>query len=157
MEETKRPGCQGYAKEMFTLAREMMEVYQETLSPLAKKLGLPVAAIDILFMIVHNPEIETAGDVVKLRKYKPNLVSMHVDRLVQEGYLVRKADPKDRRRVLLEEGVNACSVVQEGERLLLSFRNSLLDGVSDELLEAYAEMLLIIRKNLKKMKRGDFR
>lgn len=42
----------------------------------------------------------TASDIVEVRKLKANLVSVNVDRLVQEGYLRREAVAGDRRKTL---------------------------------------------------------
>lgn len=41
-------------------------------------------------LFANNPDYKTARDIVEIRHIKANLVSVNVDRLVQEGYLVRK-------------------------------------------------------------------
>ena len=61
--------------------------------PLCQKLHLPQTAFDILMFLANNPGYQTASDVVEVRKLKANLVSVNVDRLVQEGYLVREVTP----------------------------------------------------------------
>ena len=37
--------------------------------------------------LANNPDYKTARDIVEVRHIKANLVSMNVDKLVQEGYL----------------------------------------------------------------------
>lgn len=49
----------------------------------------------------NNPQYKTAADIVKIRGIKANLVSLHVERLVQEGYLERREVPGDRRKTEL--------------------------------------------------------
>ena len=81
--------------------RKTAAAYAALCKPLCQKLHLTQTAFDILMFLANNPGYQTASDVVEMRKLKANLVSVNVDRLVQEGYLVREADPADRRRTLL--------------------------------------------------------
>ena len=81
--------------------RKTSAAYAALCKPLCQKLHLPQTAFDILMFLANNPGYQTASDVVEVRKLKANLVSVNIDRLVQEGYLVREADPGDRRRTLL--------------------------------------------------------
>ena len=81
--------------------RKTSAAYAALCKPLCQKLHLTQTAFDILMFLANNPGYQTASDVVEMRKLKANLVSVNVDRLVQEGYLVREADPADRRRTLL--------------------------------------------------------
>ena len=73
--------------------RKTSAAYAALCKPLCQKLHLPQTAFDILMFLANNPGYQTASDVVEMRKLKANLVSVNVDRLVQEGYLVREADP----------------------------------------------------------------
>ena len=75
--------------------------YNAACKPLCQELKLPQTALDILLFLVNNPEYKTASDIVEVRKLKANLVSVNVDRLVQEGYLRREAVAGDRRKTLL--------------------------------------------------------
>lgn len=49
----------------------------------------------------NNLQYKNAADIVKIRGIKANLVSIHVERLVQEGYLERREVPGDRRKTEL--------------------------------------------------------
>ena len=81
--------------------RKTAAAYAALCKPLCQKLHLTQTAFDILMFLANNPGYQTASDVVEMRKLKANLVSVNVDRLVQEGYLVREADPADRRKTLV--------------------------------------------------------
>ena len=76
----------------FTLA------YRKMCKPLCQELELPQTALDILLFLGNNPAYRTARDIVEIRRIKANLVSVHVDRLVREGYLERQQVPGDRRK-----------------------------------------------------------
>ena len=91
--------------------RKISAAYAALCKPLCQKLHLPQTAFDILMFLANNPGYQTASDVVEVRKLKANLVSVNVDRLVQEGYLVREADPGDRRRTLLRCTEKACPII----------------------------------------------
>ena len=73
--------------------RKTAAAYAALCKPLCQKLHLTQTAFDILMFLANNPGYQTASDVVEMRKLKANLVSVNVDRLVQEGYLVREAAP----------------------------------------------------------------
>ena len=53
-------------------------------------MDLPQTAFDILMFLANNPDYKTARDIVEIRQIKANLVSVNVDKLVQEGYLERQ-------------------------------------------------------------------
>ena len=67
------------------------QAYSAMCKPLCQELKLPQTAFDILMFLANNPDCTTARDIVEIRKIKANLVSVNVDRLVQEGYLERRA------------------------------------------------------------------
>ena len=64
--------------------------YSAVCKPLCQELKLPQTAFDILMFLANNPDCKTARDIVEIRKIKANLVSVNVDKLVQEGYLERR-------------------------------------------------------------------
>ena len=71
-------------------SRKLALAYNAVCKPLCRELGLSKTAFDILMFLGNNPAYKTARDVVELRCLKANLVSVNVDRLVQEGYLIRR-------------------------------------------------------------------
>ena len=70
--------------------------------------------------LANNPEYKTARDIVEIRKIKANLVSVNVDKLVNEGYLERKPVENDRRKT-----VAVCTkrpdVIERGRRIQQQF------------------------------------
>ena len=69
------------------------QAYNAVCKPLCQELGLSQTALDILLFLANNPDYKTARDIVEVRHIKANLVSMNVDKLVQEGYLERFSAP----------------------------------------------------------------
>lgn len=75
--------------------------YSAMCRPLCRELKLTQTAFDILLFLANNPGHDTASDIVELRRIKANLVSVNVNRLVEEGYLRRESIPGDRRKTRL--------------------------------------------------------
>ena len=82
-------------------ARKTALAYGALCRPLCQELGLSQTAFDILLFLANNPDCRTARDIVEVRRIKANLVSVHVDRLVRDGYLLRRPVPGDRRKTEL--------------------------------------------------------
>ena len=68
-------------------AHNFFQAYCIRCKSLCREFHMPQTAFDILMFLANNPGYNTAKDIVKLRGLKANLVSVNVDRLVQEGYL----------------------------------------------------------------------
>ena len=82
-------------------AQKINLAYNSVCKPLLHKFNLPQTAFDILMFLANNPEYTTARDIVEVRKIKANLVSVNVDRLVCDGYIIRKETKGDRRKTQL--------------------------------------------------------
>ena len=61
------------------------QAYSAMCKPLCQELKLPQTAFDILMFLYNNPEYKTARDIVEIRNIKANLVSVNVEKLVQDG------------------------------------------------------------------------
>ena len=91
--------------------------YDAVCKPLCRELGLPQTAFDILMFLANNSEYTTAGDIVNIRRIKPNLVSVNVDRLVRSGYLERRSVSGDRRKTSLLLTERAEPIVRRGREV----------------------------------------
>lgn len=81
---------------LFSHANKMTKAYHVMLTPLCKETGLPPLAMDILLFLANNPEHNTAKDICRMRGHKSGIVSVHVERLVNDGLLERQEMPGDR-------------------------------------------------------------
>ena len=106
--------------------------YSTVCKPLCQELGLPQTAFDILLFLANNPGLDTARDVCTYRGLKPGIVSFHVEKLVQEGYLLRQPAPGDRRKCRLVCTEKAGPVVQQGRELQETFFRRLARGLEPE-------------------------
>ena len=113
-------------------AEKLSKAYSETCKPLCHELNIPQTAFDILLFLANNPEYKTARDIVEIRKIKANLVSVNVDKLVNEGYLERKPVENDRRKTELVCTKKAGTVIERGRRIQQQFTANLFAGIDEE-------------------------
>ena len=129
-------------------AIKVSQAYNAVCKPLCQELKLPQTAFDILMFLANNPDCTTARDIVEIRKIKANLVSVHVDRLVQEGYLERCAVEGDRRKTRLLCTAQAQPIIDKGRALQAQFAARLLSGMSERQRQAFADAAAVINHNL---------
>ena len=135
--------------------RKLLLAYNAMCKPLCKKLGLPQTAFDILMFLGNNPEYRTARDIVEVRDIKANLVSVNVERLVQEGYLKRRSVAGDRRKTELLCTEKAKPLIKEGRAVQLAFGEKLFAQVDEETRRVFVETLDSIEKNAEEILKGE--
>lgn len=119
-------------QEMNGHARKIGMAYEMTLLPLALETDMPHTAISILLFLANNPDFATARDICEMQGLKRPNVSAHVERLVQEGYIERRAVPGDRRKDALVCTEKATKIVELGRARQIQFAEAVLDGISEE-------------------------
>ena len=129
-------------------SRKLALAYNAVCKPLCRELGLSKTAFDILMFLGNNPTYKTARDVVELRCLKANLVSVNVDRLAQEGYLVRRQAAGDRRKTELLCTDKAQPVIARGRQLQSAFFQRLFADMDDGARHAFFAAMEIMDQNL---------
>ena len=122
--------------------------YSAFCKPLCQKLHLPQTAFDILMFLANNPNYKTARDIVEVRHIKANLVSINVDKLVQEGYLERRPVASDRRKTELVCNEKAAPIIEQGHQVQSAFIARLVENLSEEQLKAFFDVMNVMSKNL---------
>ncbi len=122
--------------------------YDLLCKPLCNELGIPRSAFDILLFLANSPQCKTARDIVQKRRVKPNLVSVNVDRLVNMGYLERKAVPGDRRKVELVCTPKADEAIKRGRAIQHDFQTRMLEGVGESDLKVFRRVIDAVDDNL---------
>ncbi len=122
--------------------------YSAFCKPLCQKLHLPQTAFDILMFLANNPDYKTARDIVEVRHIKANLVSINVDKLVQEGLLERRPMTDDRRKTELVCTEKAAPIIQKGRRMQDEFIRCLISGLNEEQLRVFLDAIDVMSKNL---------
>ena len=136
------------AYQVYTAARQLLEGYTAAMQPLCRREGLAPNGVDILLFLANNPGLDTARDVCTYRGLKPGIVSFHVEKLVQEGYLERRAVAGDRRKTQLLCTEKAQPVIARGREVQERFFARLLDNTDAPTREAFFRTMEVIGKNL---------
>ena len=124
------------------------QAYNAVCKPLCQELGLSQTALDILLFLANNPDYKTARDIVEVRHIKANLVSMNVDKLVQEGYLERREVPGDRRKTELICTEKTENVWRQGCEIQRTFIETLFSGVPAESRKIFEQVMEQTEENL---------
>ena len=132
-------------------AEKLSKAYSEICKPLCHELNVPQTAFDILLFLANNPEYKTARDIVEVRKIKANLVSVNVDKLVNEGYLERKSVESDRRKIHLICTEKSMDIIEKGQALQQSFIEQLFSGMDEETRKVMQQGMMQMEKNIEKM------
>lgn len=137
----------------FDHASKLIEAYHVMLAPLCKQVALPPLALDILLFIANNPSKATAKDVCNVRGLKSGIVSVHIERLEDEGYIKRTTSENDRRRLILETTPKAEEIVKLGREVQKSFAKQLLTNVSEEQLKTMDTIVKTIGENIDEIRK----
>ena len=139
---------------VFSNANRFIEAYHAVLQPLCKESGLPPLAVDVLMFAANNPDYATARNICKYRGLKPSIVSVHVERLVSEGYLERQNVPGDRRQTLLVCTEKAQPLVEQGRALQKRFSERLTMGLSAADKEALHKAMTLLDNNIDEIRKN---
>lgn len=131
-----------------SFADKISRAYTRSCKVLCHELDIPQTAFDILMFLANHPEYKSARDIVEVRRIKANLVSINVDRLVQEGLLVRCEVAHDRRKVELQLTEKAAPIVEKGRAVQKQFEDILLQGIDEPTLAAFHAMLTRMEQNI---------
>ena len=130
----------------------IIEGYGEMCSPFCREMNIPQTGFDILMFIANHPEYPTARDIIRYRGIRPNLVSLYVDRLVNDGYLERHPMDGNRRCIILTCTERAQPIIEEGRRLQREFYDIILDGVHKEDIDRFTGVIEACGRNIDKVK-----
>ena len=79
---------------------------------LTKGLSIPLSHVRVLFCLEQNGSMSISEIAKKLGIYKPNMTPI-LDKLIQEGFIIRSEDPKDRRILRIEHTKKADDFLRE--------------------------------------------
>lgn len=136
-------------------AGKISQAYALVCKPLCHELKIPQTAFDILMFLANNPEYKTASEIVEVRKIKANLVSVNVEKLVAEGYLVRKSVEGDRRKVQLLCTEKAENIIEKGRALQEHFVQQLFENMDDETKQILQKGMQQMQENIDKILEAD--
>ena len=143
--------CKMTAAELFVNTARFLDAYHTVMQPLCTEMRLPPAAVDIVLYLANNPGHNTAKDICRHKGMKPSIVSFHVDRLVTDGYLERRAVPGDRRKTALVCTEKAAPLIERGRMLQHRFAVELTRGLDEEDMIHFRRCVAAFDRNLDRL------
>ncbi|MEF2734691.1 MAG: MarR family transcriptional regulator [Blautia sp.] len=138
------------ATDMRLLMRGITKLYEQYLERIRGKYGLSQIEITIIGFLYNNPGKDTAAEIVELRMLPKGNVSQGVELLVKKGFLRRNTDRTDRRKVHLSLEETAIPLCNEIEKVNQSFKEQLLQGLTQQEKETYEKINRQLMKNIEK-------
>lgn len=106
--------------------------YEMLTASTCDKYNLKKMEYDILMFLYHNPEYNTAADIVRIRKSTKSHVSTALKVLEDRGYITKKINENNKKRVELFLEDSANEIVKEGLNVQNQFAHDMLQGLTDE-------------------------
>ncbi len=96
----------------------------------------------------------TQKDLAELLRKEPATVARLLDRLVKRGLVQRKPHPKDRRANIVENTPDASKLLGEIQPAVVARASQLAEGISDDDLAVFFDVLDRVRHNASKVMAG---
>ena len=137
-----------FPSDFLTITQKTGHVYESFCTSVCKKYGLNQSAFDLILFLANNPSLNTARDVCEIRGIKKGIVSVTIEKLVKDGYLIREDDPSDRRIVRLFLTEKCDPVVADGRAAQEHFFHAISSGLSMEEFVMFESILGKIKKKI---------
>lgn len=134
--------------EVNAMAKRLNAAYENAMQPLCKAMMLPFTAVAALMYFANNPEKNTANELCECRGYKRAIVSIHVERLVQLGYLKREGICGDRRKCGLVVTKKAEPFIKLGRECQKKFGEAVMTEIDQKELEIAVATFEKINRNI---------
>jgi len=124
---------------IFSDAHCLMKKMKMKLSKSSKKTGITHSQWFVLGIIKHC-QTSNVKDISKQLGISPSATTQLIDGLVENGYVIRKADPKDRRSVTLDISAKGKKRMMSMKKERLEKMEKLFAPLSDAELETYLKL-----------------
>lgn len=137
---------------ILSLASDVRYIQDNMYNSISKETGMNATAIEILMFFSTNPDYCTAKDFCHLKNIKPNLASFHIEKLVQNGYVLRESVVGDRRKVKLVITNKSSEIIKKGTLIRDKLIQDIVNGITEEEKNAFAKFVKQIGKNVETVK-----
>lgn len=119
--------------------RKIIKLYNQMLDAVCQSNQLSKTEVAVINFLQHNPQKDTAADIVETHLIGKSQVSVAVELLIQKGLLERTPDTTDRRRIHLSLLPAAKPVTEAIHTVQCQFEEVILNGFSGEERQLYEE------------------
>ena len=122
--------------------------YTKMHRPLLDQCHLCMNALMMLEVLDQNPKCRTPKELSHVLGLKSNIIYLHIDQLVEEGYLDRHTEEKDRRKITLTCTRKAKALLKKADEIRNTYVHQMVAGISQEDLETYQRVIRKIEENI---------
>ncbi len=135
-------------KQVFVAARDQGIASVLFRNAIGKKLGLNITDWECLSLL-NIKGISTPTELARFTGLTTGSATVMLDRLEKANFLRRKANPKDRRGVLIEINKDSVKTTQPLVAGIQNAHRQLIEGYSEKELETIADFLTRFTSNVK--------
>ena len=139
--------------EFLTFWKKFVHVYEAFCASACKKHQMNQTSYDLILFLSNNPTLNTAKDICEIRGVKKGIISVTIDRLVSEGYLLRENDSNDRRIQRLFLTKKSDPIVADGRLMQKQYFAAITAGLSEEELDLFETVTKKMKQNIIKLER----
>lgn len=139
---------------LLTGIRCLTKLYEKSMKRVCAAFDLSLIQVKIVSFLHNNPELNTAKEIVEYRMLTKSNVSAAVDDLIRRGYMERKPDVIDRRRVYLYLLEKARPVTEFIDAVMEKLEESLVAGLDEKEIESYKRMKVRLTERAKQLLEG---
>ena len=139
-----------HATNFLSAIRRIMKLHEGILKGICEEYKLTLMEGTIISFLYHNPERDTAADIVEYRMLSKGNVSQAVESLIQKSLLQRRRDTGDRRRIHLSLTSSSLPVTKSIEKSWKKFRAQIFSGISEDEMEMFERINSRIMENAQK-------
>lgn len=131
--------------------QRLRKAYARLLEPVCEVWTLTRCEMDVLLFLYNNPELDRAADIVSCRGIAKSHVSQSVASLEKRGFLLKRADPADRRTVHLRLTDAALPAARQGKCAQQELGELLIRGLTEAELAIWQRLAERVHRNIEKM------
>ena len=131
----------------FTHARTLELLYHKLQSPVLARYQMTQIELDVMLFLANHPGLDTAKDIVEIRRLTKSHVSAAVEGLVQRNYIQRLRRPDNKKLIHLVLLPDAAPAVQDGQAQQRAFFQTLKEGFTPEEVQVLNALLTRISEN----------
>lgn len=136
---------------LLEVSSKIRDIQSKMYKTVSKKYSINYTALEIIVFLSNNPDKNTAKDICNLLNLKTSLVSFHIDKLVNDGFLTRDSIAGDRRRIGLKTTEKCISIAEYCNKVRKQIYEGLTVNCSDEELNTLFVLISKIKENTEKI------
>ena len=132
---------------LLEVASRIRNVQNKLYKKISDETGVHYTALEIIVLLYNNNKIKNAKEICQLLNLKPNLVSFHIDKLVNDGFLIRESINGDRRKIKLSITDKCAPIGEYCNKIRKQLYEKFTTDCASEELDSFYKFILKLKKN----------